>query len=278
MNAKPIDLALIQSWLTKRRPDTHKGECGHVVVIGGDHGMPGSVRLSAEGAARVGAGLVTVITRQSHLSTTLAGRPELIGHGIEADITLLVELMQHASVIVLGPGLGQSTWSKRVFDTVIAHQTQPLVVDADGLNWLARQTIAPRENWILTPHPGEAARLLNFSLADVQSNREQSALALQRRFGGVSVLKGHHTLIATSHDEMHTCLAGNAGMASAGMGDLLTGIIAGLLAQQLTPAQAACAGVMFHATAADRVALIQGERGMLASDLLQHLPVLVNQM
>ena len=240
--------------------------------------MPGSVRLSAEGAARVGAGLVTVITRQSHLATALAGRPELIGHGIETDIAPLLDLMQHADVIVLGPGLGQSTWSKHLFDTVMAHQKQPLIVDADGLNWLARQTMAARENWILTPHPGEAARLLDSAIADVQNNREQSALALQRQFGGVCVLKGHNTLIATRSDDMHICLAGNSGMASAGMGDLLTGIIAGLLAQGLTPAQAACAGVMFHATAADRVARIQGERGMLAGDLLQHLPVLVNQM
>ena len=276
MKAKPLNLALIQSWLPKRSPDTYKGLCGHVVVIGGDHGMPGSVRLTAEGAARVGAGLVSVITRKSHLSTTLAGRPELMGYGIESNLNLLHALIKKATVIVLGPGLGQSAWSKRLFDAVMTtHHATPLIIDADGLNWLASQDMAPRDNWILTPHPGEAARLLNASILSLQHDRQGSAAQLQQKFGGVCVLKGHHTLIADPH-QVHVCIAGNPGMASAGMGDLLSGIIAGLLAQQIDPWQAACAGVLVHATAADRVAENQGERGLIASDLFVELPRLIN--
>src|SRR3990167_1212474 len=157
MNAQqchPLTLARIQSWLTPRPVDAHKGLFGRVLVICSDTGMPGAVRLAAEGAARTGAGLVTVATRKAHLATTMNGRPELLCYGIESSMSTLDALLQQASVIVLGPGLGQSTWSKHVFDRVIA-SSKPMLIDADGLNWLARtqHTISPRANWVLTPHP-----------------------------------------------------------------------------------------------------------------------------
>ncbi len=271
-----LTLKLVQSWFTPRPCDAHKGLFGHVLVIGGDHGMPGAVRLAAEGAARVGAGLVTVATRPRHVISTVSTRPELLCYGIGTSANNLNPLIAAASVIVLGPGLGQSTWSKKLFDQAVKSKL-PLIVDADGLNWLAR-AMPPiqRDNWILTPHPGEAARLLDRPVEQIQEERALAAQLLQQRYGGVVVLKGAGTWLATTGQPLQQCCAGNPGMASAGMGDLLSGMIAGLHAQGLDLWQAALAGVMFHAEAADRVSSKQGARGMLASDLLAEIPALVN--
>ena len=238
--------------------------------------MPGAVRLAAEGAARIGAGLITVATRKEHLLTTVNGRPELLCYGVESSTTALDSLLEKASMIVLGPGLGQSVWSKRLFDKTIS-SSLPMLIDADGLNWLARAggCIPSRDNWILTPHPGEAARLLGSTVHAVQADREQAAESLQKQYGGVILLKGMASLIATANEQPQRCFAGNPGMASAGMGDLLSGIIAGFVAQGLTLSQAARAGVLVHATAGDRVVARQGQRGLLASDLLLELPLLI---
>ena len=129
---------------------------------------------------------------------------------------------------------------------------------------------------MLTPHPGEAARLLKIKPEEVQADRKKAALALQKQYGGVIVLKGAQTLVVAENQQIYTCLAGNPGMASAGMGDLLSGIIAGLIGEGLTPWQAAAGGVFIHATAGDRVAAKQGERGLLASDLLAEIPLILN--
>ncbi len=238
--------------------------------------MPGAVRLAAEGAARVGAGLVTVATRPEHVTSTVASRPELLCYGLKSPANDLDKLLETATVIVLGPGLGNSIWSREVFDRVFMSPL-PTIVDADGLNWLARTVPRThRQNWILTPHPGEAARLLEMSASQIQADRIQAVHRLQEQYGGVAVLKGAGTLLATAGQPVQRCTAGNPGMASAGMGDLLSGMIAGLAAQGLDLWQAAQAGVMLHAEAGDRAASRQGERGLLASDLLVELPGLVN--
>lgn len=265
-----LTLEHVGSWLPPRQKESHKGCFGHVVVVGGDVGMPGAVRLAAEGALRVGAGRVTVVTRGAHVTSTVCGRPELLCYGVEHRLTTLRRLLQSATVVVLGPGLGQSRWSKRLFQCVVAANI-PLLVDADGLTWLCRQQLAARTNWILTPHPGEAARLLNTTAADIQVDRREALCRLQQRYGGVVVLKGAETLLKEQRS-ITRCLAGNPGMASSGMGDLLGGMIAGFVAQGLTLWQAAQTGVLLHALAGDRVALQQGERGMLASDVLAMLP------
>ena len=173
---------------------------------------------------------------------------------------------------MLGPGLGTGDWGLALWQRAVNHHT-PLVVDADGLNLLAAHPCR-RDDWILTPHPGEAGRLLGCSGTEVQTDRFAAASALAERYGGVAVLKGAGTLVACTEGTW-LCDRGNPGMASGGMGAVLSGILGGLLAQGLTPPQAARAGVLAHALAADRAAA-DGERGLLATDLLPALRTLVN--
>ena len=248
--------------LPPRRPCAHKGDFGHVLVVGGDHGMSGAARLAGEAALRCGAGLVSLATRVAHTAAVSAARPELMCHGV-TDAVSLKPLLRRATVLAIGPGLGQDAWGRGLLGAALASRL-PLVVDADALNLLAAEPLR-RTRWVLTPHPGEAARLLGISTAEVQADRPAAARALHREYGGVVVLKGAGSLIADDGG-LALCDAGNPGMASGGMGDVLTGVIAALLAQGLGPGEAARCGVCLHATAADRAAGA-GQRGLLASDL-----------
>lgn len=259
--------------LRLRRPrSAHKGRFGHVLVIGGEQGMSGAVRLAAEAAARVGAGLVSVATRAAHAAVLNLTRPELMCHGVE-QAQDLDPLIDRANAVAVGPGLGRSSWARALLDRATAGE-KPLVVDADALNLLAG-TPSRRELWVLTPHPGEAARLLGCDTAEVERDRFAAVAALVHRYGGVCVLKGAGTLIGSGDGPVAVCTAGNPGMASGGMGDVLSGVIAGLIAQGLPLRQAAEVGVGLHAAAADRAAC-EGERGMLATDLMPHLRRLAN--
>lgn len=259
--------------LPRRQRSAHKGCYGHVLVIGGDYGMGGAVRLAAEAALRVGAGLVTVATRPEHVLIVTASRPELMCHQID-HAEDLEPLLARATVIVIGPGLGQSEWSQMLLNRVLECD-QPKLIDADGLNLLSQEP-QRQDNWILTPHPGEAARLLATGINEVQSNRFYSAQKIQNRYGGVVVLKGAGTIVCVENGSNKVCPAGNPGMASAGMGDILSGVIGGLLAQGLVLSDAACVGVFVHALAADRAASEDGERGLLATDTLNYLRRWVN--
>jgi hydroxyethylthiazole kinase-like uncharacterized protein yjeF len=259
---------------TARAADAHKGSFGHVLVVGGAPGMSGAARLAAEAAARCGAGLVTVATAPAHAGLLNAGRPELMVHAVERPAQL-APLLARASVVALGPGLGQGDWSRRLFERAL-DSGLPLVVDADALNLLARDPLR-RDNWVLTPHPGEAARLLHTdSAAVVQRDRFGAVSELQARYGGVVVLKGPGTLVAAGAQPLRLCSLGNPGMASGGVGDVLTGVIAGLRAQGLAAFDAAGAGVCLHAAAADAVAAEQGQRGLLAGDLIPAIRALLN--
>lgn len=264
---------LARELLPKRSKAAHKGEFGHVVVIGGDFGMPGAVRMSAEAAQRVGAGLVSVITRMQHTAIVMSNRPELMCFGVEK-LNDLDSLLKRASHIVIGPGLGKSDWGKNLFDSILK-TALPLLIDADALNFLAENP-AKRENWILTPHPGEAARLLKTTSQEVQKDRFTAARSIQKKYGGVCVLKGAGTLICDKNGFIGVCAAGNPGMASGGMGDILSGVIGGLLAQGLSISDAAKLGVVLHAAAGDEAAKDGGERGLLATDLLLYLRRLSN--
>lgn len=262
--------------LTPRARTAHKGHFGHVLIIGSGLGMSGAVRLAGEACLRVGAGLVTVATRPEHVSSVVAGCPELMVRGV-LSANDLASLLEQADVIAIGPGLGQDTWAQDLLAAVLA-TNKPLIVDADALNLLAHHP-QRRDDWILTPHPGEAARLLNSNTTSIQAGRLQSAQHLVDRYGGVVVLKGAGTLIAPRNELPVVCDRGNPGMAAPGMGDVLTGIIAGIAAQQADiPAGlscAACAGVYVHALAGDRAAQ-HGERGMKASDLFEQIRYCVN--
>jgi hydroxyethylthiazole kinase-like uncharacterized protein yjeF len=267
------DYLSMTEWFPRRSRAAHKGHFGHVLVAGGMPGFGGAARLAAEAAARVGAGLVSLATHPAHASALTSDRPELMCHGVARGEDLR-QLIKRASVIALGPGLGQDTWGQQLYASVRdTHCMQ--VLDADALNLLAREPDRD-EKWVLTPHPGEAARLLGTDTAKVERDRFAAARALQERYGGVVVLKGSGTIIQACDQLPVVIHAGNPGMASGGMGDVLTGVIAGLLGQGFPPFEAAVAGAVVHGHAADQAAAEAGERGLLAGDLMAHLRRAVN--
>ncbi|WP_426700210.1 NAD(P)H-hydrate dehydratase [Rhodanobacter sp. Col0626] len=273
MDAPPDAQLVLAEALPPRARYANKGDYGHVLVIGGEHGMAGAARLAGESALRTGAGLVSVATRAEHVFALNTARPELMVRGVDGPQTL-APMLERASVLALGPGLGQGAWGHALWLTAL-DANKPLVLDADGLNLLVREPrrfIAPT---ILTPHPGEAARLLGVSTTVVEQDRFSAARELAKRHAAVVVLKGAGSLVADPSGRLDVCPWGNPGMASGGMGDLLTGIVAALLAQGCSAWQAACLGVSLHARAGDRAAL-SGERGLLASDLLDPLRALGN--
>ncbi|MCX8958281.1 bifunctional ADP-dependent NAD(P)H-hydrate dehydratase/NAD(P)H-hydrate epimerase [Erwinia psidii] len=266
------DTTYLTHWFHPRRPTSHKGDHGKLVIIGGDHGTAGAVRLAGEAALRAGAGLVRVLTHKHNITPLLTARPELMVD--ELSMRTLDDALAWADVIVIGPGLGQEDWGKNALKKVENSQ-KPMLWDADALNLLA---ISPdkRQNRIITPHPGEAARLLNISTDEVESDRLHSARCLVKRYGGVVVLKGAGTLIASEAGQLAFADVGNAGMATGGMGDLLSGIIGSLLGQKLSLYDAACAGSVVHGAAAEEASKRTGQRGMLASDLFSELHLFVN--
>jgi len=272
------DLASVRGILGQRRRSDHKGRFGHVLIIGGDAGFAGAARMAGEGAARSGAGLTSIATRAAHAGVLAGQRPELMCHGIE-DAGALAPLLERATVVVAGPGLGRGEWGRAMLAAALGC-SQPLVLDADALNLLAESPAEPQPGAgprIVTPHPGEAARLLGCSTDDIAADRFAAARAVAEGYGATTVLKGAGTLVCASDGSIWVCEGGNPGMGSGGMGDVLSGIIAALLAQGLSPALAARAGVVLHAGAAD-LAAADGERGLLAGDLMAPLRTLVNTL
>ncbi|NVK40950.1 MAG: NAD(P)H-hydrate dehydratase [Oceanospirillaceae bacterium] len=266
----------LQSTLGRRPRSSHKGHFGHVMVIGGDRGFGGAAIMAAQAALRAGAGLVSLATRPEHVAAALTRQPELMVSGVNSGQDL-EPLLARPDILVIGPGLGRGAWGDQLLQQALA-AGKPMVVDADGLNllndkgWLGG---ARRDSWILTPHPGEAARLLDDDTVSINSDRFESVQRLQARCGGVAVLKGAGSL-SCDGDALHLCSAGNPGMAGGGMGDVLSGIIGGLWAQRLKPIDAARLGVFVHASAADLCATRRGERGLLATDLLGAIPLVSN--
>jgi ADP-dependent NAD(P)H-hydrate dehydratase / NAD(P)H-hydrate epimerase len=265
--------------LPSRRRQANKGDFGRVLIVGGGTGMPGAVRLAGEACLRVGAGLVVVATARDNLTAIAAGRPELIVHGVEQPDELSA-LLNAADIVAIGPGLGRSTWGRALLERTLNCGKQ-LVIDADALNLLAESGQAAPSGSVLTPHPGEAARLLNTSTDAVQADRMAALHALTVRHpGAVIVLKGAGTLVGQLNEDAPSpvpaiCERGNPGMAAAGMGDVLTGGIAGILAQCRVPWLAARAGVMAHALAGDDLGRDR-ERGILALELADALNRWVN--
>jgi NAD(P)H-hydrate epimerase len=270
---EPIGPDALAAWLPPRPRDSHKGENGHVLCIGGDHGSGGAIALCAQAALRTGAGLVSVATRAEHVAALLARQPEAMAHAAESTHELL-RLLARADVVAIGPGLGPGEWGRAMHATALA-AAKPLVLDADALNLLAASPRDLPSDAILTPHPGEAARLLGSDTAAVQADRPGAAQALVERYGAVVVLKGAGSIVAAPGHVARIVEAGNPGMATGGMGDLLTGVIAALRAQGLPAFDAAACGALLHAHAGD-LASGDGMRGMLPSDLLPYLRVCAN--
>ena len=271
--ARLIEGNAVARLLPPRPAGLHKGGAGHVLVLGGAEGMSGAARICAAGAFRVGAGLVTLATHSSHAAMANIEMPELMVQAVD-EWSSLARLFSGKRALVVGPGLGRGVWGRDLFAACL-EQSMPRVIDADALNRLAEEPVTGSD-WVLTPHSGEAARLLGCSITEVEADRPAAVIEIQKRYGGVCVLKGVGTLVAVTDGAISLCDRGNPGMASAGMGDLLAGVIGGLLAQGLSAAQAACAGVWLHASAGD---LAAGEysRGLVARDLLEPLRRLVNR-
>jgi NAD(P)H-hydrate epimerase len=271
-SARLVGEADVRRALPRRARSAHKGRYGHVLVVGGAAGMGGAARLAAEAALRAGAGLVTAATHAQSVPA-LQSRPELMSVAL-CFASDLDHAMERATVVALGPGLGQSPWAMEVFGAVLAAK-KPVIVDADALNLLALDP-RRRDDWVLTPHPGEAGRLLGVSTEVVQSDRLTAARALQDRYGGTVVLKGAGSIVQDGERATWLCDRGNPGMATGGMGDVLTGVIAGIAAQCGDLALAARAGVFVHAEAGDRAAA-SGERGLCAGDVVDALRHCVNR-
>jgi NAD(P)H-hydrate epimerase len=255
---------LVLEYLKPRARNSHKGHFGHVLVVGGQAGMAGAVRLAGEAALRTGSGLVSIATDAAHAATLNLARPELMVHAI-ADWKDLQPLLDRASALACGPGLGSSKWSRQALDACL-HSPLPLVVDADGLNLLSDKPLQ-RDHWVLTPHPAEAGRLLHSGTQAVQDDRVESALELAGQYQAIVVLKGCGTVVAHPDGRYAICPLGNPGMATAGSGDVLSGVIASLLGQGFDPWQSAQLGVVIHAAAGDSAAEKWGERSMLAGDI-----------
>ncbi|MFC5578498.1 NAD(P)H-hydrate dehydratase [Lysobacter niabensis] len=271
--AELLEAGDLSRWLQPRRRDSHKGTNGRVLCVGGDVGAGGAILLCAEAALRCGAGLVDIATRATHVGAALARLPEALVHALE-DSSAMDALLERANVIAIGPGLGQREWGVALHGRALL-AGKPLVLDADALNLLTAATGALPDDCILTPHPGEASRLLGRSTADVQRDRYGAARELSERYRCVVVLKGAGSIVASPDHLPRVIAAGNPGMAVGGMGDVLTGTIAALRAQGLPAFDAAGAGALLHAAAGDAAA-DNGQRGLLPSDLMPWLRRLAN--
>lgn len=262
-----------------RHRTAHKGDCGRILVVGGDLGYAGAIILASQTAARSGAGLVKVMTRPEHVAALVSRQPELMVSGLTS-MHELDEWLSWCDLVVLGPGLGQQGWGQQLWQKVMQAPCRK-VIDADALNLMAakpafmQQLPEAARQWVLTPHPGEAARLLGCTVAEVEQDRPGAVKAIQQRYGGVVLLKGAGTLIDNGK-LLSVNSSGNPGMASGGMGDVLAGLIGALSAQGLSAYDAACLGAQVHGLAADQLAKKFGERGLLAADLIRPIRVLLN--
>jgi len=270
--AQLLDWEYLKQQLKPRKASVHKHQLGHVIILGGDKGMPGAIRMAAEAALRSGAGLVTVVSHSEHAAVLLAGRVELMFCASD-DGQVPADLLGKASAIVVGPGLTDSPWSKNIMSCALQCPA-PKVIDAGALRLLG-ENAEHRDDWVLTPHAGEAAALLGESSIAIQESRFSSVEMLQYKLGGHIILKGAGSLLQSPEELIQLCPYGNPGMASAGMGDVLSGIIASLLAQGYNMTLACRLGLCIHSLAGD-LAAADGQTGLLASDLYGHIRQLMN--
>jgi NAD(P)H-hydrate epimerase len=260
--SKIMDIASLDAAMAPRKKNSHKGHFGQVLIAGGDEGMMGSVTLAAQACAHAGAGIVRVVTRSEHAPWITMTCPEVMAYGDRQ----MRDLVERSSVLAIGPGMTKTPWSQSLWRSALVAD-QPMVVDAGALRLLADQPQF-RENWVLTPHPGEAAAMLGITTESVQADRLAAIVQLQAKYGGVVVLKGNGTLVYDGLDAQ-ICDFADGSVSTAGMGDVLSGIIAALMAQGLTLMQSAVQGVTMHAKAGQKLA--EQSRVVLASDVVNSL-------
>ncbi len=280
---------MVGSFLKPRLAESHKGTYGHVLVVGGSIGLTGAVVMTANAAVKTGAGLVTAAVPESllplvhnHLTEAMTSP---LAETSQATIALeakpaLENLLGTVSVCAVGPGMARYPEALAIMDFIMERAGVPIIIDADGLNALRRDISILKDRQVpivLTPHPGEMARLTKRSIAEVQGNRLDIALDFAQEWGVTVVLKGNNTVIATAGGQAYININGNPGMATGGSGDVLTGMIASLIAQGLNPVQASLTGVFLHGAAGDRAAGIKGQRSMIASDLINFLPDILRE-
>lgn len=273
-----LDWTDLATRLPQRAADAHKGLYGHVMIIGGELGYGGAVAMAAEAALRVGAGLVSVATRPQHVNAIIARCPEVMATGV-ASGQELEPLLSRPTVLVVGPGLGRTPWSEQMLQKALAAGL-PMVLDADALNILSEGRVgatADISRSVLTPHPGEAARLLNVSTGEIQRDRFNAVADISKKYSATVLLKGAGTLIASVDSPVLLCPYGNPGMAAGGMGDVLSGVIGSLIAQGLSLPEAASLGACLHSLAADDAAVNCGQIGLCATDLMPWLRARRNQ-
>lgn len=263
-----------------RNSESHKGDFGHVLVVAGNIGFGGAALLSSKAAIKIGAGLVSLATRSEHLQAALSFAPEVMTKPVDSGQSL-ENYLDLPTVICLGPGLGKDYWSEQMIYKSLenTHKNKtPILIDADGLNLLpefSKKLPLPKKI-VLTPHLGEAARLLNTSVEKVKNNRVSAAKRISNKYNSVVVLKSHETLIC-KEDKIYICDKGNPGMATAGMGDVLSGMISGLIAQKLSLFEAACLGVDLHARAGDIYSEKNNQQSLLPTDIIDLFARVINE-
>lgn len=276
--AQALSLNTLLQHIPKRSRHAHKGSYGHVLLIGGNHGFGGAIALAATACARMGAGLTSVATRLENCSVALQQQAEVMTKAVEHS-NELDALLEKASHIVIGPGLGQDAWAQQMLRSATASNL-PLVLDADALNLICQHPEwlrSHRNTRVLTPHPGEAARLLNVNTKDIEADRLSAVKQIAAQYKSIVLLKGNGSLLCDADGNVHLCPYGNPGMASGGMGDVLSGMLGGLLAQtDISDDVAVPLAICLHANAADRLSASYGERGLLASDLIPEARAVLN--
>jgi len=290
INSELLTPSGISKKLFFRKPSSHKGSFGHLLVIAGSPGMTGAASLTALSALRVGAGLVTLgipedlnpiletkLTEVMTLPLPQSKDKTLCKEGFEK----IKDFSQKCKAMAIGPGISSNKQTKELISMIIDQLNIPLVIDADGINVLAGELSLLKKykaSLIITPHPGEMSRLVGTSAEEIQKDRIRSAVALARRIGAIVVLKGARTVIASKEGNSWVNLTGNPGMATGGSGDILTGIIGGLLVQKLSSLEAAKTGVYLHGYAADLAAQKKGETSLIASDTLETIPEAIRRI
>ncbi len=268
--ANRLDWSAARAWLPRRPANAHKGRFGHVLIVAGERGFGGAGLMAAEAAARAGAGLVSLATRPEHVTAALARCPSVMVHGLIHG-SELPPLLEAATVVVCGPGMGQGAWGQQMLEQVI-DSNKPRVLDADALNLLSTRVAVPADNQILTPHPGEAARLLGCLVPEVEADRVGAARTLESMYGGTVLLKGAGTVIASEGETVDIVSGSNPGMATGGMGDVLAGLIGAVYGQLGNAREASVVAASAHLAAANRASEAKGFIGLIPTDVIDALP------